>query len=42
MSISAIKLLIIKEHITNTNVCKNSLTLIAMEIKEICSFAAHF
>lgn len=34
MSICASKLLIIKQCITNINVCKNSLTLIAMELKQ--------
>lgn len=42
MSISASKLFIIKQRITNTNVCKNSLTLIAMEFQAIYSFTAHF
>jgi len=42
MSISASKLLIIKECITNINVCKNSLTLTAMEFQAIYSFTAHF
>lgn len=34
MSICASKLLIIKQCITNTNVCKNSLTLTTREFKQ--------